>query len=342
MGGRNERSDVRERLNSDAMYGRDEVIAQAAPDQELWVPVGNPATGRLPNFIVIGAMKSGSTTLFTYLARHPQLFMCTPKEPQFFSRRHVWERGFDWYRGLFASARPEQLLGEASTCYSRWPHFGDVPRRLHAHVPDARLIYQMRHPVERAYSHYGHLMQIREAAGEPILSFDEALEVYPEIVDASLYLIQIERFLPYYPRERFLFMTLDAYTDDPARELTRVQRFLQVDELDLIGMSGPVQANRAGDALQTKLWRRAVDSARALPGANVVVRLIPKPLRPKLRNWVLRSGLGRRATLRGLQQHRAKLSPLTDAARQRLVERFAEPTRQLERFLGQDLSGWLA
>ncbi|HUG23767.1 sulfotransferase domain-containing protein [Piscinibacter sp.] len=318
-----------------------EMVAQASSDQDLWTPVGDPFSGRLPDFIVIGAMKSGSTTLFEYLARHPRLFMCTPKEPQFFSRQHVWARGFDWYRSLFAASRSDQLLGEASTCYSRWPHFGDVPRRLHAYVPDARFIYQMRHPIERAYSHYGHLMEMRVAAGESVLSFDEALDAYPEIIDASLYLTQIQRFLRYYPRDRFLFMTLDAYRENLSAELTSVQRFLEVETLDLIAMGGPLQANPAGAALQMKMWRKTVDSVRALPGMDMAVRLVPEPMRPRLRNWLLRSALGRRATHRDAQEHRAKLGPLTEAARQRLADRFAGPTRELERFLGRDLRQWL-
>lgn len=318
------------------------MIAETVSDQELWKPVGDPAAGRLPDFIVIGAMKSGSTTLFEYLARHPRLFMCSPKEPQFFSRKHVWDRGFDWYRAQFAAARPDQRLGEASTCYSRWPHFGDVPRRLHAHIPGARLIYQMRHPVERAYSHYGHLMQLRETARQPILSFEQALEEIPEIIDASLYLMQIERFLAYYPRERFLFVTLDAYRQDPREELARVQRFLDVETLDLMALGGAVRANPAGAALQTKAWRKTVDSMRATPAVSAAVRIIPAPLRPQLRSWVLRSGFGRVLTRRLLEQHRAKLSPLTDATRRQLVERLREPTRQLARFLGRDLDGWLS
>src|SRR5690242_14831106 len=82
--------------------------------------------GRLPDFVVIGGMKCGSTTLFEYLCRHPDVFMCTPKEPGYFSREKVMARGEAWYRSLFADAKPTQLCGEASTCYTRWPHFGDV------------------------------------------------------------------------------------------------------------------------------------------------------------------------------------------------------------------------
>ena len=116
-------------------------------------------SGRLPDFMLIGAMKSGTTTLHAYLSRHPGLFLCTPKEPGFFSRDERYARGLDWYRELFTDAQPEQLCGEASTCYSRWPHFENAAPRIAADVPGAKLLYITRDPVERAYSHYRHLME---------------------------------------------------------------------------------------------------------------------------------------------------------------------------------------
>ncbi|MFN9173847.1 MAG: hypothetical protein ACK58N_04855, partial [Synechocystis sp.] len=69
----------------------------------------------LPNFMIIGAQKAGTTALNKYLSQHPQIFMCPLKEPQFFSTDVIYERGLDWYRGLFGEAKPGQVCGEAST-----------------------------------------------------------------------------------------------------------------------------------------------------------------------------------------------------------------------------------
>ena len=133
-------------------------------------------SGRNPDFLVIGAMKAGSTTLHTYLSRHPDLYLHERKEPGFFSREERYARGIEWYRALFADARPDQLCAESSTCYTRWPHFADVAPRIRQHVPEVRFVYIMRDPVARAYSHYAHMMGERRSEGLPVLSFGEALE----------------------------------------------------------------------------------------------------------------------------------------------------------------------
>ena len=76
---------------------------------------------RLPDFFIIGSAKSGTTTLYRYLCRHPNIFMSTPKEMSFFSKDKEYERGVEWYASLFADASENQLCGEASTTYTRWP-----------------------------------------------------------------------------------------------------------------------------------------------------------------------------------------------------------------------------
>ena len=112
--------------------------------------------GRLPDFVIVGAAKSGTTTLREHLLRHPDVFMCQPNEPCFFDANANWSRGLDWYKGLFAPADDDQLLGESSTNYTRYPQVLDVPHRIHDAIPGAQLIYIMRDPVLRTYSHFVH------------------------------------------------------------------------------------------------------------------------------------------------------------------------------------------
>ncbi|NER32103.1 MAG: sulfotransferase domain-containing protein, partial [Symploca sp. SIO1C4] len=76
---------------------------------------------RLPDFLIIGAAKSGTTTLYKYLCRHPQICMSNPKEPDFFAIDHIYDQGIDWYSSLFSEARLKQVCGEASTTYTRLP-----------------------------------------------------------------------------------------------------------------------------------------------------------------------------------------------------------------------------
>ncbi|MBC7173545.1 MAG: sulfotransferase domain-containing protein, partial [Polyangiaceae bacterium] len=97
--------------------------------------------GRLPDFLIIGAAKSGTTTLFRYLINHSRVFDLAEKEPCFFDAEVNWGRGLDWYRNLFVGARDDQLCGEASTNYTRYPQVPGVPERIKRVVPDAKLIY---------------------------------------------------------------------------------------------------------------------------------------------------------------------------------------------------------
>ncbi len=112
-------------------------------------------TGRLPDFVVIGAMKSGTSSLYQWLGQQPELALPTMKEPHFFSRDEVWCLGVHWYRALFPEA-PGQLVGEASTTYTNPDHCAAAATRMASVVPDARLVYLLRHPVERLRSHYRH------------------------------------------------------------------------------------------------------------------------------------------------------------------------------------------
>ena len=108
---------------------------------------------RLPNFFIIGAAKSGTSSLFEYLCRHPEIYIPKIKETEYFSKPSVYNKGEEWYKKLFDEAKKDQLCGDASTTYSRWPHTLDAPKLIAKSVPAANFIYNMRHPVERAYSH---------------------------------------------------------------------------------------------------------------------------------------------------------------------------------------------
>ncbi|WCO65841.1 sulfotransferase [Iamia majanohamensis] len=110
--------------------------------------------GRLPDFVVIGAMKAATTSLFTWLAQHPGTTLPPGKEPTFFSDDRRWARGVDWYRCLFPEG--PGITGEASPAYT-WPDRSAVAAaRLEATAPDARLVFVAREPGARARSHYLH------------------------------------------------------------------------------------------------------------------------------------------------------------------------------------------
>jgi len=209
---------------------------------------------RLPDFFVIGAAKAGTTSLHAHLAHHPDLFMSRPKEPEFFARDDLYAKGIESYAPLFEGAQPGQLCGESSTIYTLSPLFPETAARVRAHVPEAKFVYMMREPVARAYSFYVQLVKNRQnethdysvgrsfeeflygdraeiaPASAFFAPFDAHLPDRPELLTAgSLYLAQIESWLAHFPRERFLFLTFEAFIRDQKAVTEQVLRFLGVD-----------------------------------------------------------------------------------------------------------------
>ncbi|MFC1759697.1 sulfotransferase domain-containing protein, partial [Planctomycetota bacterium] len=111
-------------------------------------------TTTLPNFMIIGASKCGTTSLWEYLNRHPDVFWANPKEPMYFNWELKRPREIEWYASLFADAADKQAIGEATTSYTYAPHTAKVPQRIHQLLPDCKLVYILRPPVARTYSHY--------------------------------------------------------------------------------------------------------------------------------------------------------------------------------------------
>ena len=124
----------------------------------------------LPTFIVIGAMKCGTNSLHRYLKLHPQICMSSTKEPNYFVEEKNYAEGIDWYQSLFKDST--KALGECSTNYSKRPFFQGVAQRIQAVLPDVKLIYLLRDPVERIISHYRHNF----AEGSTHQSFENCLE----------------------------------------------------------------------------------------------------------------------------------------------------------------------
>ena len=286
---------------------------------------------RLPDFLIIGACKAGTTTVWRYLQRHPRIFLLDSKEPDFFSRKERYDQGIDWYKTLFAEARPDQLCGEASTTYSRWPHLGDVPTRIARAAPTVKLIYMMRHPVDRTYSDYCQRMRMPV----PRLTFEEALQRDRMFTDTSLYMMQIEKFLERFPRELLLPILLDDLSDEPRATLDTVQRFLGLDPIDLVGQE-VVVLNRATEGADDFVRRRLSKWIRLTPGVDALLRLAPSSLKDRTLIFLTSSSFGRRVA-KGY-----KPSLFLPETRQRLLKLFEEPNIQLAEFLGRDLSHWNA
>lgn len=178
-----------------------------------------------PDFIIIGAMKAGTTSLHYYLGLHPQISMSTPKELDFFLAGCNWEKGRDWYASHFR--RSGFVQGESSPNYSGHPNSTGVPERMHQMVPDARLVYLLRDPVERMISQYVHLASEgieRRPLEEALLDFDGS-----SYLARSRYHMQVQRFLAHYPREQLHLLTTESLAARRTEVLGEVFAFLGVD-----------------------------------------------------------------------------------------------------------------
>jgi Sulfotransferase domain len=180
--------------------------------------------GALPNLIVIGAQKCGTSVLHYYLSLHPEVSMSRPKELNFFIEERNWPRGVDWYRSQFdADAR---VRGEASPNYTAFPQHEGVPERMAQVVPDAKLIYMVRDPLERIAAHWVHNYAKRREKG----TLQETL-IHPNTsyVTRAKYAMQLERFLEHYPKEQVLVFQQSELRNKRMETLRQVFEFIGVD-----------------------------------------------------------------------------------------------------------------
>jgi hypothetical protein len=221
----------------------------------------------LPTFVIIGTMKGGTTSLYHYLRAHPQVFMTETKELHYFVAEKNLSRGLGWYERNFASAGDALAVGEASPDYTKYPIHPGVPKRMAETVPDARLLYVIRNPVERIRSHYLHDV----ARGRERRPIAEAVPGSMHYLAPSRYALQIEQYLEHFPREQLLVLLSEDLRNDRAATLRRVYRFLGVDP-DWEAPDQDLEYNATGAKATPGPLMRA---ARRIPGASRLRRLAP-------------------------------------------------------------------
>lgn len=271
----------------------------------------------LPNLIVIGAMKCGTTSLQHQLARHPEIAMHRDKELNFFVAERNWAKGVEWYASKFPAGT--RIRGESSPNYTAAARYPGVPGRMHSVVPDARLVYMVRDPIERLISHWVHdVAHVYE--NRPLA--EAAQDAW--YLDRSSYWTQIRMYLEHYPRSRILVIAMEDLGQDRRATMRKVFEFLDVD---------PDFADSARDL-------RFHRSAR-------------KRLKTRTGAWIERSPLGRgvealplwigwRAKEVLYRPFSRQIERPTHSAQERaaLAERLREDTNRFREFAGRDFAGW--
>jgi Sulfotransferase family len=231
-----------------------------------------------PDFIVIGAMKSATTTLHEQLARQHGIFMSRVKEPNFFSDDRNYARGWGWYGSLFLPAGSSDIRGESSTHYTKLPTYPRTVDRMARDLPRLKLIYVMRHPIDRLISQYVHEV----TAGQITTGLREALRRHPELIDYSRYSLQLQPFLDAYGPGSVLPVFFPRLVAHSQAELERIGRSL--------GHEGPLRwDDRLGPLNQGRKLLRPSPVRDVLVQSPVLTpirqRVVPRRLSESLKEF---------------------------------------------------------
>lgn len=183
------------------------------------------ATGALPNVVVIGAMKCGTTSLHEFLARHPDVSASEPKEINFFSGENA-DKPLDWYKAHFDPAKPVRVESSQNYTKAHYPFYAGAPERMAEIIPDAKLIYVVRDPIERYRSHVAenYLGETRDDL--------RWIEQSNHRVLTGLYHYQISKFLEFYDLDRVKVIDLADLAREPLGTMNDIFDFLNLSRIE--------------------------------------------------------------------------------------------------------------
>jgi len=293
----------------------------------------------MPNFFLIGAQKAGTTSLYSYLKQHPQIYMSPRKEPHFFKGIHSEDqrRGGDLapvtdigdYRALFEGVTDEKAIGEASASYLYSP---SAPALIKRSIPDARLIAVLRNPADRAYSNYLFCVQMGR---EPLASFVDALQSEERRIredwgslwhyrQKGFYYTQVKRYFDIFGQDQVKVYLYDDLRGNPFGMLSDIFRFLGVDETFVPDLS--IEHNTTGLPRNKSLYllaKRLTANHPALE-SGVLDRLLPAAPRRYVKKRIF-----------------VEPPPLPAEVRRQLIDVYREDVLELQDLIRRDLSPWL-
>ncbi len=295
---------------------------------------------QLPNLLIIGAAKAGTTTLYDLLIGHKNVYMSFVKEPMFFSRDDYFQRGLGWYaETFFAESEAYPIRGEATPHYLYWAD--KVAPRIRESLPDHQIkfIVILRDPVDRAYSWYWNMIK----EGEENLSFEGALAQEPHRFKndseelrskgsmrygyrkGGMYASQVKEFLKVFPREHFYFLLQEDLISPQSKALISLYNFLGLPAINSGDMVTKKNPSTLPYSRSLQGWLR--NQSRIKDAAK---RLLPFRFRYSLKKYVMDKNI------------RSFVYPVMNAqTREELRGKFADEIKELQALLGRDLSHWL-
>jgi len=294
----------------------------------------------LPNFLIIGAARAGTTLLYRITKQHPDVFLSEPKELRFFAKEGApdfrgpgdqgvnngWVTNWDDYQSHFATVNGETAIGEASPFYLCSE---EAPQRIKSHLPDAKLVMVLRDPVSRAHSSF---MYLRRSGREPLADFAAALEAEDErrkdnweylwhYRTLGLYSGQVERYFKLFPREQIWIGLYDDLDEDPVNFAKSVYRHIGVD--DSFAPKVHSRTNASGEP-RSLFLQRTLDKQN--PIRALARKLVPQKYRKPIRVAL---------TAQNLQR-----SDAPSETEKELRAFFRTDVERLEQLIDRDLSAW--
>ena len=290
----------------------------------------------LPNFLIVGVQKAGTTSIYNYLQEHPQVYMSLIKETNFLEKD--WENlppeqqnkngivTLEKYAELFANVKDEIAIGEASPNYLF--HHESSAARIKKYVPNAKLIVVLRNPVERAYSDY--LMHIRDAIGYRSLSEQIKHSSHKSfILRKGFYYESIKYYLEQFGQAQVKIFFYEDLCENPQVFMQEVYQYIGVNDNFLPNTTRKAQVAKIPKNKNINNLLQRKNPLRNT-AANILKTVMPIEARQKLRDRLI-----------SLNSQTKQQAPLSAEERQQLIELYREDILQLQDLVGRDLSKWL-
>jgi len=245
-----------------------------------------------PNFFIIGAPNSGTTSLWYLLKQHNEIFMPEIKEPRFFSRQDYNENWKEYIK-LFQDVSNEKAIGEASVNYSETHIWPEIPSRVATHIPKAKIIYIVRHPLRRIESCWkqalssGHWKKIFYTEQLMSLDFSEAVRSYPHLLGTTRYWTHLDNFRKYFCDNQIHVIFFEDFINNTGYELKKCCNFLKVDsDFKFRDINKPINS-----AKNKKMDRFLLYNIKKKNIIEKVKKIIPRRIRVEIYNNLIKKSV---------------------------------------------------